>query len=73
MQMPYDDGQEMLIFGLSQFDPVKYLLMLGEVFRYWYTTDKMEICTGTGMVGDIHKCNIYAEPECYKSWHFWDE
>jgi hypothetical protein len=103
IQMRYDNAQEMLIFGLSQFDPVKYLPTLGKVFRYWNTHGNIDICSGTGIFGDIinlahhykkrgvdiysnsdifdifkhsidkYTHNIYAEPECYKSWHFWDK
>lgn len=73
IKLRYDDAQEMLIFGLSQFDPVKYLPTLGKIFRYWTTNMNIDPdCSGTGIVRDIFDLvqhykkrgvDIYLDPE----------
>lgn len=50
IQMRYCNAEEMLVFGLSQFDPVKYLPTLGKVFRHWDTNGPIHI---SGCFGDI--------------------
>jgi hypothetical protein len=36
--LSYDDAQEMILFGLSQFDAVKYLPTLGKILLNWNVT-----------------------------------
>jgi hypothetical protein len=72
IKLKYDDAQEMLIFGLSQFDPVRYLPTLGKIFRYWDTHQNIELDdSGTGIVRDIFDLvhhykkqgiDIYSDP-----------
>jgi hypothetical protein len=65
--LSYDDAQEMILFGLSQFDAVKYLPTLGKILLNWNDNfhfypefdrnhsycNSIKIEGGTGIYGDL--------------------
>lgn len=66
--LSYDDAQEMILFGLSQFDASKYLPTLGKILLYWYDNNYdfypefnrnhiyfngIQIESGTGIYNDL--------------------
>ena len=66
---PYEDAQDGIMFGISQYDPKKFLPKYREILKFFHSyydqnykndigvSNQLHIETGTGMVADINRIN----------------
>jgi len=49
----YDDAQDMLMFGLAQYNPQIFLPTFSEILEYWHKNQNISFSTGTGMITEL--------------------
>lgn len=49
----YNNAQDLLMFGLAQYEPKTFLPYLTEIFSFWHTNDNICFETSTGMIGQL--------------------
>ena len=54
-KMRYDDGQDLLTFGLYQYEPSKFYNKLKEILIYWYNNKNISYCGGTGILRQLKR------------------
>lgn len=59
----YDDAQDMLMFGIYQFDPNSFLEHLRWILKYWDENENIEFESGTGMMYEL--CEIVNKYDIY--------
>jgi hypothetical protein len=49
----YSNAQDMLMFGLYQYDPKSFYLELKSIMLYWHTNNNIQFSSGTGIIGQL--------------------
>ena len=71
-KLNYEDAQDMLMFGLYQYEPKYFYNDLKKIFMYWHENQNIQLGSGTGIIGQLqylitkykkHNIDILKDPD----------